>query len=38
MNLANYPSLNERDILACWNFDRNLVVVEPSIGMATMLN
>lgn len=35
MNFANDPSLDEGDILACWNFDGNFVVVEPGVGVAT---
>ncbi len=38
MNLSNNPSLDEGNILACWNFDRNFIVVQPGVGMAAMLN
>jgi hypothetical protein len=38
VNLTNYPSLNEGDILACWNSDRNFIVVEPRVCVAAMLN
>ncbi len=38
VNLSNNPSLDEGNILACWNFDRNFIVVQPGVGMAAMLN
>ncbi len=35
MDFADDPALHERDVLGGGDFDRDFVVVQPGVGMAT---